>query len=49
MIFASILAVSTQVSDAGVSSKVPCQKLIKNGVTLSDLVAKLCLNHSRSA
>ena len=43
------LAVSTQVSDEGVSSSVPCQKLIKNGVTLSDLVAKVCFNQTTSA
>lgn len=49
MIFASNLTVSTQVSVAGVSSKDPCQKLIKKGVTLSDLVAKDCLAYSTSA
>ena len=46
MIFASNLTVSTQVSDAGVNSKTPCQKLIRKGVTLSDLVAKCCFYHS---
>ena len=49
IIFASNLTVSTQVSDAGVNSRDPCQKLIKKGVTLSFLVAKVCFNHSTSA
>ena len=49
MTFAFNLAVSTQVSDAGVSSIEPFQKLIKNGVTLSVLVANDCFNHSTSA
>ena len=49
IIFASNLTVSTQVSDDGVNSRDPCQKLIKKGVTLSFLVAKVCFNHSTSA
>ena len=48
IILASNLTASTQVSDEGVSSIVPSQKLIKNGVTLSDLVPNGCFNHSVS-
>ena len=48
IIFASSLAVSTHVSEAGDNVIVACQKLTKKGVTLSVLVANCWLNHSVS-
>ena len=48
IIFASSLAVSVHVSDCGDNLTVACQKLTKNGVTLSVLVANCWLNHSTS-
>ena len=44
----SSLTVSIQVSDAGVSSIDPLQKLTRKGVTLSALVPNIWLNHSTS-
>ena len=48
IIFASSLAVSVHVSVDGFNLTVDCQKLTKNGVTLSVLVANCWLNHSVS-
>ena len=48
-VLACILTVSVQVSDCGVSDIIPFQKGTINGVTLTDLVANSCLNHSTSA
>ena len=49
IIFGSNLTVSTQVSDAGVKSNDPVQKLSINGVTLSDLVPNGWLKYTVSS
>ena len=48
IVFAFNLSWATQLSEAGVKTIVPCQKLIRKGVTLSVLVAKVCDMYSTS-